>query len=305
MSTDTLSSRQAGAEGPKVWRDYDQVGLDRAYDQAVWAPLMGDVRARLVATSEAVRGRLGAPKRFAYGATPVEALDVFPARSANAPIYIHVHGGGWQRGEAKDFAFAAEMFVDAGVNFVVLDFAQIDACGGDIAPMVKQVRTAIAWVHKNAAQFGGDEARLYVGGHSSGGHLAAMALTCDWEKEFGVPSSFIKGGLLISGIYDLAPARRAKAFGYVTFTDASEEAMSPQRHLARLKAPLAVVVGSKDSPEFIRQSRELAAAVKAAGGVAEFTEAPGYNHFEMSESLGNPYGPAGRAALALMGMKGR
>lgn len=303
MSTSPLTAR--AATGPKVWLDYDQAGLDAAYDQAVWAPLMADVRARLAATSEAVRGRLGAPQRFAYGATPIEALDVFPARTPNAPIYIHVHGGGWLRGEAKDFAFAAEMFVDAGVNFVVLDFAQVDAFGGDLAPMVKQVRTAIAWVYGHAKDFGGDAARLYIGGHSSGGHLAAMALTCDWETEFGIPSTFIRGGLLISGIYDLKPARRAKAFDYVTFTDASEEAMSPQRHLARLKAPLAVVVGGKDSPEFIRQSRDFAAAVTAAGGVAEFAEAPGYNHFEMSESLGHPYGPAGRAALTLMGMKGR
>ena len=300
MSTHSLA---ADAKGPKVWLDYDQAGLDRAYDQAVWSPLMADIRARLAATSEAVRGRLGVPRRFAYGATPVEALVVFPARQPNAPIYVHVHGGGWLRGEAKDFAFAAEMFVDAGVNFVVLDFAQVDAFGGDLAPMVKQVRSAIAWVYKNAAQFGGDASRLYVGGHSSGGHLAAMALTCDWDKAFGIPSSVIRGGLVISGIYDLKPVRLTKAFDYVKFTDASEEALSPQRHLARLKAPLAVAVGGKDSPEFIRQARDFAAAVTAAGGTATLIEAPGFNHFEMSESLGNPYGPAGRAALTLMGLK--
>jgi arylformamidase len=303
MPTGSLAAKETDVEGPKVWLDYDQAGLDRAYDQVVWSPLMADIRARLAAISEAVRGRLGAPKRLSYGPTPLEALDVFPARTPNAPIYVHVHGGGWQRGEAKDFAFGAEMFVDAGVNFVVLDFAQVDAFAGDIAPMVSQVRSAIAWVYRNAAQFGGDAGRLYVGGHSSGGHLAAMALTGDWESEFGLPSSFIKGGLLISGIYDLAPARRARAFDYVTFTDASEQALSPQRHLAQLKAPLAVVVGGKDSPEFIRQARDFSAAVKAAGGTAALFEAPGFNHFEMSESLGNPYGPAGRAALTLMGLK--
>ncbi|MGN6572983.1 MAG: alpha/beta hydrolase [Pseudolabrys sp.] len=301
MTTAPLTAR--ADKGPKVWLDYDQAGLDTAYDQAVWSPLMADIRARLAATSEAVRGRLGAPKRLSYGTTPIEALDVFPAKVANAPIFVHVHGGGWMRGAAKDFAFAAEMFVDAGVNFVVLDFAQIDAFGGDLAPMVAQVRGAVAWVYRNAKQFGGDASRLYVGGHSSGGHLAAMALTCDWEREFGIPSSVIKGGLLISGIYDLKPARMTKAFDYVKFTDASEEALSPQRHVARLKAPLVVTVGSKDSPEFIRQARDFVAAVKAAGGTATLVEAPGFNHFEMSESLGHPYGPAGRAALTLMGLK--
>jgi arylformamidase len=303
MSTSTLPAREIEAKGPTVWLDYDQAGLDRAYDQSVWSPLMADIRARLAATSEAVRGRLGAPKRFAYGATPIEGIDVFPARAPNAPIYVHVHGGGWLRGEARDFAFAAEMFVDAGVNFVVLDFAPVSQFGGDLAPMVAQVRRAIAWVYKNAGAFGGDAARLYLGGHSSGGHLAAMALTCDWDGEFGIPATFIKGGLLISGIYDLRPARLTKEFNYINFTDASEDMMSPQRHLARLKAPLVVAVGGKDSPEFIRQARDFANAVKAAGGTAELIEAPGYNHFEMSESLGNPYGPAGRAALTLMGLK--
>jgi len=303
MPTGLLAAKETDAEGPKVWLDYDQAGLDRAYDQAVWSPLMADIRARLAATSEAVRARLGAPQRLSYGPTPVEGIDVFPARTPNAPIYIHVHGGGWLRGEAKDFAFAAEMFVDAGVNFAVLDFAAVSAFGGDLAPMVAQVRGAIAWVYKNAKAFGGDASRLYVGGHSSGGHLAAMALTCDWERDFGVPSSFIKGGLLISGIYDLKPLRLTKEFSYVNLTDASEDAMSPQRLLARLKAPLAVAVGGKDSPEFIRQARDFAAAVKAAGGTAALIEAPGFNHFEMSESLGNPYGPAGRAALTLMGLK--
>jgi len=273
-----------------------------AYDQAVWAPAMADIRERLAATSEAVRTRLGAPKRYAYGLAPMEGLDVFAARRPNAPVFIHIHGGGWLRGVAKDFAFAAEMFVEAGVAFVVPDFAPVSEFGGELAPMVAQVRRAVAWVYRNAAAFGGDASRLYLGGHSSGAHLAAMALMCDWESN-GVPASFIKGGLLISGLYDLKPARLASAFTYVKFTDASEAGLSPQRHVARLSAPLAVLAGSKDSPEFIRQARDFAAAAKAAGKTAKLIEAPGYNHFEMSESLGNPYGPGGRAALALMGLK--
>jgi len=303
MSPVPTSARPQATHGPKIWRNYDQAGLDTAYDQTVWAPQMNDIRARLAATSEAVRERIGAPTRFAYGDTPVEGLDVFRARQPNAPIYIHVHGGGWLRGVARDFAFAAEMFVDAGVNFVVPDFAPVSDLSGDLAALAAQVRRAIAWVHGNAARFGGDASRLYLGGHSSGAHLAAVALTNDWETEFGLPSSFIKGGLVISGLYDLAPARLTKEFGYVAFTDASEAALSPQRHVDRLRAPLTVLVGGKDSPEFIRHARDFAAAVKAADGAAGLIEAPGYNHFEMSESLGNPYGPAGRAALALMGPK--
>jgi arylformamidase len=82
-----------------------------------------------------------------------------------------------------------------------------------------------------------------------------------------------------------------------------EDAMSPQRHLDRLHTPITVTVGSKDSPEFIRQARDFVAAVKAAGKPAELVEAPEYNHFDLSYSLGNPYGPNGRAALTLMGLR--
>jgi arylformamidase len=94
--------------------------------------------------------------------------------------------------------------------------------------------------------------------------------------------------------------RLSKRSSYVKFTDEMEDAMSSQRHLNLLRAPIIVSYGSNETPDFQRQSRDFAAAVKAAGKPAELIEAPDYNHFEMNESLGNPYGPNGRAALALM-----
>jgi len=296
-------ARPRDTKGPKVWLDYDQAGLDDAYDQTVWTPLMADLQARRAATSEAARARIGQPQRFAYGPAPVEGLDVFPARVPHAPVFVFIHGGGWRQGDAKGYAFAAEMFRDAGVAYVVPDFAPVTDFGGDLVPMAAQVRRAIAFAYKNAVQFGGDPARFYVAGHSSGAHLAAVALTADWETEFGIPSTFIAGGMLMSGMYDMKPVRLSKRSDYVTFTDANEDALSPQRHLDRLRAPLVVSVGTKESPEFIRQARDFVAAVKAAGKTAELVVAPEFNHLEVVESLGNPYGPNGRAALALMGLK--
>lgn len=303
MSTVSPLARPHDSKGPKVWLDYDQAGLDDAYDQTVWAPLMADIQARRAAMSEAARTRLGSPQRFAYGTSPVEALDVFPARAPNAPVFVFIHGGGWRQGDARGYAFAAEMFRDAGAAYVVPDFAPVTDFNGDLMPMAAQVRRAIAFAYKNAAQFGGDPTRFYVAGHSSGAHLAAVALTADWETEFGIPSTFITGGLLMSGMYDMKPVRLSKRSQYVAFTDASEDALSPQRHIDRLRAPLVVSVGTKESPEFIRQARDFVAAVKAAGKSAELVVAPESNHFEVSESLGNPYGANGRAALAMMGLK--
>jgi len=230
----------------------------------------------------------------------VEALDLYPANKPNAPIFVFIHGGAWLRGEAKDYGYPAELFVNAGVNYVALDFIAVGAANGDIGVMAEQVRRGIAWVYRNAASFGGDTSRFYVGGHSSGGHLCGVALVTDWQKEFGLPADMVTGGLCMSGLYDMKPARLSKRSSYVKFTDEMEQAMSSLRHLDKLRAPIIVTYGTNETPEFQRQSRDFAAAVKAAGKPVELVEAPNFNHFEMCESLGNPFGPNGRAALKLM-----
>src|SRR5450759_1053055 len=107
-------------KGSRVWMDMDQVELDAAYDQTAYAPLIGQILKRYATSSNETRAHLGAPKRFAYGSTPVEGLDVYPAKTPNAPIFVFIHGGAWLRGEAKDYGCPAELFVDAGVNYIAL-----------------------------------------------------------------------------------------------------------------------------------------------------------------------------------------
>jgi len=288
------------AEGPHVWMNMDQIELDAAYDQSFYAPLLRQTTKRYASSSAGVRAKLGEPRRASYGPTPVEALDIFTTKKPNAPIFVFVHGGAWRAGDAKSYAFPAEMFVNAGAHYIALDFINAIAAKGDIGMMADQVRRAIVWTHKNASSFSGDANRLYVGGHSSGGHLCGVALTSDWQKDFGAPADIIKGGLCMSGMYDLKPVRLSARSSYVKFTDAMEQAMSSQRHIANLRAPIICSYGTNETPEFQRQNRDFAAAVKAAGKPVELIEAPDYNHFEMCESLGNPYGPNGRAALRMM-----
>jgi arylformamidase len=287
-------------KGPRVWMDMDQVELDAAYDQSVYAPLLQQILKRYASSSNEMRARLGAPKRFAYGPTPVEALDLYPAKNPNAPIFVFIHGGAWRSGEAKNYGFPAELFVNAGVNYIALDFTSVDAANGDIGIMADQVRRAVAWTFKNAASFEGDPSRLYIGGHSSGGHLCGVTLVTDWQNDFGLPQDMVKGGLCMSGMYDMKPVRLSKRSSYVKFTDAMEELMSSQRHIEKLRAPIIVTYGTNETPEFQRQNRDFAAAVKAAGKPVELVEALNYGHFEMCETLGNPYGPNGRAALKIM-----
>lgn len=287
-------------KGSSVWMDMDQIELDASYDQSAYAPLLQQIIKRYASSSNEVRSRLGAPKRFSYGPTAVEALELYAAKKPNAPIFVFIHGGAWRSGEAKNYGFPAELFVNAGVNYIALDFISVDAANGDIGAMADQVRRAIAWTFKNAPSFEGDPNRLYIGGHSSGGHLCGVALVTDWQKDFGLPQDMIKGGLCMSGMYDMKPVRLSKRSSYVKFTDTMEETMSSQRHLENLRAPIIVTYGTNETPEFQRQNRDFAAAVKAAGKPVEVVEAPNFGHFEMCETLGNPYGPNGRAALKLM-----
>ena len=251
----TVVSTGAAAQrprGPRVWLDMDQKELDDAYDQSVYAPNRDQLSKRRASNSELVRERLGAPKRVAYGATPHEMLDIYPTRIGNAPVVVFVHGGAWRGSYARDSAYGAETFVRAGAHFLVLDFINVIESGGDLMPMIEQVRGGVAWAAKNAASFGGDPNRIYITGHSSGAHLGGCVLITDWEKDFGLPRDTVKGATLCSGMYDLKPARLSKRSDYVKFTDAVEDALSTQRYLDRINCPVTVLHGTLETSEFQR-----------------------------------------------------
>lgn len=272
----------------KVWRDLTQTELDRAYDQSAYAPNMAQIVARYGSASARALERLGAPHRFAYGAGAKEGLDVYRPTSARAPIHIFVHGGAWRATTAADYAFLAESFVAAGAVFVAIDFDWVQDCGGDLSIPADQTTRALAWVRENAARIGGDPDQIHISGHSSGAHLAAVALT---------RSGPYASAMLASGIYDLAPVRLSARSAYVHLTQASEAALSPIRDLGAWATPTTIAVGALETPEFLRQS---AAFAEALGARATHVVGPHLNHFEILETLGNPFGLLGRHSLDRM-----
>lgn len=227
----------------------------------------------------------------------MEKLDVFQTSNADAPIHVFIHGGAWRGGRAANYAFPAEMFVNAGIHYVVPDFSWVQDVGDSLYPIVDQLRRAIAWLYENAAHFGGNPQRIYLSGHSSGGHLAGVLLTTDWRSVAGLPADVIKAGICSSGMFDLEPVRLSSRGNYIRFTDAMEDDLSPIRHIDKLHVPLVVAYGSLETPEFIRQSRSFARAVEQAGKPVQLIVADQYNHFEILDTLANPYGILGRAAL--------
>jgi arylformamidase len=289
-------------KGPPVWLDMDQAELDAAYNQTVYAPNQPQVLQRYADNSQAVRASIGEPLRFAYGDSAIEGLDVYPTDRPNAPVAIFIHGGAWRSGLARNYGFCAELLVRHGAHLVVPDFAAVQDAGGNLETLADQLRRAIAWVYRHAARFGGDAQRLHVLGHSSGAHLAGVMLTTDWAGRFGLPPDLLKSGLCCSGIFDLKPVRLSARSSYVKLNDESEQALSAQRHIVRLNAPLIVAYGTLETPEFQRQSRDFAAAVAGAGKPVQLLVAEGLNHFEIIETLAQADSLLGRAALAQMGL---
>ena len=280
---------------PTVWLNFDQASLDKAYDQVHWAPNIKTVLQRYVTNSEAVRQRIGEPQRIQYGPSEIETLDLFTVAQPKAPIHIFIHGGAWRGGAANEYSFLAEATLSQGAHFIVPDFINVIETNGDLTPMAEQVARTVAWAYENAESFGGDPEQIYVSGHSSGAHLAAVALTKDWEKELNLPSDVVKGAVLISGLYDLKPARLSSRSSYVHFTDDTEHQLSPQRHINTLNTPITLIYGSDESPEFIRQTQDFAEALQKNGKPVTLLQGSGYNHFEILETLASPFGISGLA----------
>jgi arylformamidase len=123
-------------------------------------------------------------------------------------------------------------------------------------------------------------------------------MVTDWRGSYDLPTNVVKTGLLCSGMYDLWPVRLSARSRYVNFTDDMEAALSTQRHIGRITAPVVLAYGTLETPEFQRQSLDFAAALRAAGKRVELLVGHHYNHFEIVETLASPYGLLGRAALA-------
>jgi arylformamidase len=283
----------------KVYLDYTQAELDAAYDQRVYAPNREEIVAWYGAQSAMVRARLVMRRSVPYGTGEDETLDIFPA-GKGAPVHIHIHGGRWTLFTKDEESFIAPTFVSAGAACVVPDFSNIPKVR--IPEMVAQVKRAIAWTYMNAASFGCDPDRIHLSAHSSGSHLAGVALLTDWEKEFGLPRNVVKSALLISGMYDLRPVMLSARSSYVKLSEAEVLALSAILQPEKLSTPVTLVNGGKETPEFKRQPCAFAEVLKAAGKPHRVIEIPAVNHFEILRQLGEPGSELARLALEMTGL---
>jgi len=264
----------------KVFLGYDQKALDDQYEQRAWVPHADQIIRRYAEKSDAVRKRLGEPRVERCGPTPPETLDIY---GSGKKAFVFIHGGAWRRQSSREQGFLAEPIVQASAAYVALNFANLPTV--TMAEMVGQVCRGIEWVYENLSR------NVVLCGHSSGAHLGACALT---------RLGFLKRAMLVSGIYDLLPVRLSARNDYVRLDERLEHEYSPIRHVDKIKCPVTVGWAENESAEFLRQSREFAGALKAAGKLTESLEGRNLNHFEIIETMADPASPLGRAALNML-----
>jgi arylformamidase len=281
-----------------VFLEYTQAELDAAYDQTVYAPNHELVRRRINAMSERARSRLAPSETFSYGAGSVEQIEFFRTDRPAAPIFVFIHGGAWKTNSAARFAFIAEPLVDAGAHCALVEFSGVETVDGRLSVVVEQVQRAVRWIVDNAERLGGDPAKIYLAGHSSGSHLAATVLTHPASAELP-----IQGAILCSGMYDLEPVSRSHRSGYVRFDAGMVREFSPIRYAQTLSIPIVIAYGTEETPEFQRQSRDFAAVLKEQGKDVRLIVADACNHFEIAETFANPFGLLGRAAIELLSLR--
>ncbi len=225
----------------------------------------------------------------AYGPTPSETLDIFPAEKLYSPIHIFFHGGYWHSLTSRDFAFVAEGLVRNGITAVLVNYALCPSV--NIDEIVRQSRAAAAWTYRNAEDFGGNPERISVSGHSAGGHLTGMLLNTDWEKNYGLPSNLIKGFLPVSGLFDLKPFPFSWLQPKLLLTSEQVLRNSPVFLKPVYTPHVMVAVGSDESYEFQRQSKNYTIFLQKHGVPAEYLSMPGKNHFNIIHDFLGDGGP--------------
>lgn len=282
----------------RVFGDYDQEGLDAQYDNRRKIPETGTISERWMALGAEARAQLSCDLNLPYGDHERHRVDVFPAAKRDAPILAFIHGGYWHMRDRTLVHFLAPTFVAADITFVSVGYRLCpEVRVGDV---VDDVRAAVGWIHSHGADIGGSSSKLYVAGHSAGGHLAAML--CGPAGHPGL----IKGGCSVSGLHDLEPIRLCYLNEQLHLQADDVPGLSPITLAQRLSAetgvlpPLIATVGGDEGPEYMRQRDDLVAALRAARQPADSVDLPGCNHFTALEAFGDPHHPLCQAMLRLI-----
>ncbi len=220
-----------------------------------------------------------------YGLAAAERLDIFPTviGSQPAPVFIFIHGGYWRGQTKEDASMLALHLTQVGIAVCTIEYTLLP--GSTLPEIIRQVRAAIAWLHRNAAQYGLDANRFVVGGSSAGGHLAGMMAAEGWTQEYGLPADCIKGVLGLSGLYDLRPLCGTHINAWLHLHEDQAWRVSPVCHLPRPGLPMVLTVGGQETNGFKAQSTAYEQLCREHGLKVTRHDMPDCNHFNLLVEL--------------------
>jgi arylformamidase len=270
-----------------LYRGMDRPQLDAAYNNGAAVPERNAIVGDWAARSARVRAERAGHLDLQYGDRPRERVDLFLAANPNAPTLAFIHGGYWQMNDKENFAFLAEGPLQRGINFALIGYTLAPEVRLD--HIVTEIRHAVRFLAERLGEYGADATRLYVSGWSAGGHLTAMTM----------PLRAVRGGLAISGIFDLEPIRLNYLNEKLGLDLAESERNSPLLHLPPMAGELIVAYGTGELPELCRQSIDYAQAWVEHGLAGHLLPVDGANHFTIIETLVDPDGALMKALLEM------
>jgi arylformamidase len=282
-----------------AYKNFRPDEMEYQYNPRVSVPEYPELAKVRAAQARKVRARAKSWLNVPYGSSPRELLDIYAADKPGGPVLIYIHGGYWRSGSKEDNCNFVPTFTQRGATVVLVEY---DLCPQvTVSDIVRQTRASIAWVYRNIMRYSGDPGRIFISGHSAGGHLTAMALANDWTKE-GLPRDMIKGAVATSGVYDLDVVMKISVQEQAQLTPELAKANSPFLHPPLVRCPLVVAVGGAEPQGWQQMSEDYFQFCKQSGMNAEYLVVPGANHYTMTEKLLDETNPLTQAVLKQMGI---
>lgn len=278
-----------------IWEGLSAEEHEYQYNPQKSVPDFAAHRAKREAPNAAARARMTLHADLAYGSGPLHTLDVYPASVTNAPVHVFIHGGYWRGQDKANFSFLAEPLVAQGICVVVINYALCPAVSLD--GVVDSARDAFEWTVRHIGEHGGDPHNITLSGHSAGAHLGASIIAADWQAR-GLEAHPLKGAVLISGIYDPAPAVRTSVNADLRLTPEVIARHDYERQPPKVRCPVWVLAGSREPWHFVDQSLRYARHLYQHGLDPGVLVTPGYHHFDILDQYLDPASHVMRCILS-------